>query len=56
MEIVMKRTYREILEGCKYYKDKRMKKRIEKPQVGEQFPLPFAEDEGSRRVDEKDKK
>jgi hypothetical protein len=58
--IVMRRTYREILEGCKYYKDpdkgKRVKKRVAKAQVGEQLPLPFAENEASKRAEEKDRK
>ena len=56
----MRRTYKEILEGCKYYKDpnkgKRWKKKIARRQVGEQLDLPFPENEGSRGAEEKDRK
>ncbi|MGA2467297.1 MAG: hypothetical protein ABSH06_23475 [Thermodesulfobacteriota bacterium] len=59
-EIVMRRTNREILEGCKYYKDfnkgKRVKKRVVKPEVGEQLLLPFPENEAVRGSEEKDRK
>jgi len=55
----MRRTYGEILEGCKYHKDfnkgKRVKKRVEKPEVGQQLSLPFPENEKLRRVEGKDK-
>lgn len=41
----MKRTYKEILEGFKCYKDSNKSKRVKKgeprPQVGEQLPVPF---------------
>ena len=56
----MRRTDKEILEGCKYYKDpnkgKRWKKKIARRQVGEQLDLPFPENEGSRGAEEKDRK
>jgi len=56
----MRRTNREILEGCKYYKDfnkgKRVKKRVVKPEVGEQLLLPFPENEAVRGSEEKDRK
>lgn len=56
----MRRTYQEILEGCKYYKDpdkaKRGKKRVGKGEVGEQLPLPFPGNEASKGAEEKDRK
>jgi hypothetical protein len=59
-EIVMRRTYGGILEGCKYNKDlnrgKRVKKTVAKPEVGEQLRLPFPEKEELRRAEDKDKK
>jgi hypothetical protein len=59
-EIVMRGTNRDILEGSKHYRDfnkgKRWKKKIARPQVGEQLPLPFPENEASRGAEEKDRK
>jgi hypothetical protein len=58
-EIVMRRTYGGILEGCKYNKDlnrgKRVKKTVAKSEVGEQLRLPFPENEASKEAEEKDK-
>ena len=56
----MRRTYKEMLEGCKYYKESNKRKRIRKtvgePQIGGQLPLPFPGNEALREEEEKDRK
>jgi hypothetical protein len=56
----MRRTYGEILEGCKYYKDvnkgRRVKRGVARPEVGEQLRLPFPEKKVLKETEEKDKK
>ena len=56
----MRRTYGEILEGCKYYKENNkgrwIKKGVAKTEVEKQLPLPFPENKPLRGEGDKDKK
>ncbi len=54
------RTYREILEGCKYHQDsikgKGKGKRVAKRMDEEQPTLPFAWNEDLKKIEEKERK